>query len=58
MESQSILSKIILFFLSPFNSKTLFINVKEDNEWRRKAVLGPISFSQLDELFGEGCWKL
>lgn len=38
--------------------RTMFISVKTETGWERKAVDSPITFSELDKRFGEGNWKL
>ncbi len=58
MKEQDWLIKLIDFLLSPFRPKEQEINVLEDGEWARKKVSNPVSFSDLNEKYGEGNWSL
>lgn len=57
MEKQSWLIKLIDFLLSPFAHKEQKISVFENGEWVRKEVDNPISFSELNEQYGDN-WRL
>ena len=60
MKPQTILEKILNFFSNLFGLRpaTMFVSVKTETGWERKTVVSPITFSELDERFGEGNWKL
>jgi hypothetical protein len=58
MQPQPFIKKIISFFLSAFTSKQITVLVDVDGLLRKEKVFSPIKFSQLDEMFGQGNWKL
>jgi hypothetical protein len=53
------MQKLINFFRS-FSAKprTQLIYVKDEGIWLKQLVSNPVSFSELDEMFGEGNWRL
>jgi hypothetical protein len=53
------MQKIINFFRGfSTNPKTQLIYVKDEGTWLKQLVSNPVSFSELNEMFGEGNWKL
>jgi hypothetical protein len=52
------LQRLAGVFLALLPSKTMTVWVKEDGEMVQKRVKNPISFSELDEMFGEDNWSL
>jgi hypothetical protein len=49
---------LIGVLLLPFTDKKQTITALIDGEWQQCKVSNPITFSELDEKFGEGNWKL